>query len=97
MRFVSQELKANKEFILKLAKLDLLFFKYCSQNLKDDKEFVMEVIKSGKKPKTTSYDIYESLSKRLKEDKEVIWEGLKKGSIHHTIYTMTFWKIKNLF
>lgn len=94
MRFISQELKANKEFILKLTKSDLLFFKYCSQNLKDDKEFVMEIIKSGKKPKTTSYDIYESLSKRLKEDKEVIWEGL---NIHHIIYTMIFWKIKNLF
>jgi hypothetical protein len=88
MRFVSQKLKSSKEFILNLAKSDLLFFKYCTQNLKDDKEFVMKIIKFGKKPKTTSFDIYESLSKRLKEDKEIIWEALKKDiySSYHIYY-----------
>lgn len=83
MRFISPELKANKEFILGLVELDISFFNYCDKSLKADKQFILEVIKHGKNRSRCSYNIYNYINKNLRNDKDIVFEGIK-NSVFYT-------------
>lgn len=79
MRFISPELKSNRNFILTLVLEDIAFFSYCDKSLKADKQFILEVIKRGKNRSCCSYNIYNYINKNLRNDKEIVFEGIKNS------------------
>ena len=71
---VSESLKSDKEFILKLLKLEYICFAYIDYNLRNDKEFMMEAISIN--PET-----YEFASYELKNDKEFALQAIRKNPL----------------
>ena len=73
MDYASDELKNNKDFILKAIKISVLCFKYVSDELKNNKEVALEAIEEY------SSNI-EYISNELKRDKEIILKAVEKDA-----------------
>ena len=70
--YASEELSADREFVLETVKVNGYFLNFVSEELKSDREIVIEAIKEFP-------GALEFASKELKEDKAFIEELLKYG------------------
>lgn len=72
LKYSSEELRKDKEFILEVVKQDGFVLEYASEELKNDKEIVLEAVKQNGNALGYACD-------RLKNDKEVMIEAVKQN------------------
>ena len=83
--FVTDELKNNKEFILKVIKKYKYTLSYASDELKNDKDVVLAAVKQDIKNKKETGDLIlgfsslEYASDELKKNREVVLEAVKQN------------------
>ncbi len=68
-RFVSPELKKNREFVLEVLKINGLVLEYVSPEFQADPELVLEAVKQNG-------DAFEFVSQKLKENREFVLEAM---------------------
>ena len=62
--YASDDLKNNKDFVMKVVKNNGLALQYASSILKNDKDFVMKLVENNQK-------VYNKISEELKNDKDI--------------------------
>jgi len=68
LKFISDNLKNDKEFILKLFSINSNIYKYISYKLYDNQEFIIKLLILNEKKKYDLFnDIFYYISNRLKE------------------------------
>ena len=64
-KYMAEELKQDKKFILSLIKINTVAFRFCNEELKNNKKFVMAAIKEN-------VQVFNELSEELKKDSEIL-------------------------
>lgn len=73
LKFASEELRNDKDFVLKAIRRNEYALRYASERLRDNKDFILEAVKQS------GFNL-KYASERLKHDKEIILTAVKKNS-----------------
>lgn len=73
LKFVTDKIGNDKEYIISLINKDSVFFEYANEKMKDDEDVVMTALKS----ENAKMDFFNYASPRLKNDKRIVLKAME--------------------